>query len=244
MLTITHRLSLIRVLVRWSKGFHALLAVALLNSASGAQISNAATSRPAFADSSVSAIMRLARRGGFPAAAAIEILRQGAQVSSQARPRELADSLTGLAIGLPGGAISAVSAIKGWGAPDPNLGGQPDAAALGYLIRISRDAGDRETRAAAIRGMIFQINPSRALPYLSEVAASARVDEALSAVVALNRLAFSGTIGTPNERAAAATALRQLYDVGAMKSGGAISVLCDVAASQRWPRNAMCAGRA
>jgi hypothetical protein len=93
--------------------------------------------------------------------------------------------------------------------------------------------------------MAFQGNPSRALPYLTEVAGSARRDEAIAAVSELSRLGFGGSsVGTPGERAEAANVLRQLYDTGAVKSGGAIAVLCDIAAWQHWPRRAMCTGRA
>lgn len=220
----------------------ALFSAALLGSATGGQVPAAA--RPPLSDSSVSALMRLARRGSFPDAAAIEILRQLTQSYPETKRRALADSITSLAINLSGAAITAVGVIRQSGNADPRLGGQADPSALNHLIRIGREARDIETRMGAIRGMAFQVDPARALPYLKEAAASPRDGEALMAVAELSRMAFSNHIGSPRDRAAAATALRELYDGGEMKSGGAITDLCQIAASQRWPAKPMCRGRA
>ena len=210
----------------------------------GAQIPKAVVGRPTLADSSVSALMRLARQGSFPRDAAVEILRQGTQRYPQGKRLALADSITAFAIQLRGAAISAVGTIKQWGLPEPQLGGQADPVALTYLIRISREANDAETRSGAIRGMADQITPGRAVSYLKEIATSAQKGEALAAVSELQRLGFGASLGTADERAEAANALRALYDGGSMKSGAAISELCQIAAWQRWPAKSMCRGRA
>ena len=196
---------------------------------------------PSLADSSVSVFMRYARQGHLASDVAVEILRQGTQSYPDEKRRALADSLASLAIGLNGPAISAVGAIKQWGGADSRLDGQADAAALNYLIRIAREARDPETRMGAIRGMTTQINPSRAVPYLSELAVSTRGEDAFAAVTALNRLAFGGSAG---DGSAAVQALRRLYDTASLKSGAAISILCGISASQGWPRSPICAGRA
>lgn len=219
----------------------ALLPLVSLAFGLGAQIPNSAVSRSTLADSSVPALMRLARRGQFPDEAVTDVLRQRSQAYPEAKRRELADSIANLAIHVSG-AATAVGVLKRWGTVDPGLEGHPDPAALDYLIRVSRAARDAQTRMVAIRGMAFQVNPSRALSFLSDVARSAN-QEAFIAVYEMNRLAFGGA-GNPNERAAALDSLRRLYDVGEMKSGAAITSLCEIAASQRWPAKPMCRGRA
>lgn len=222
----------------------AVVGSSLLGSMVDGQVPNAAIRHPALADSSVPALMKLARRGTFPDEAAVEILRQGTRAYPEGKRLALADSIAELAINLRGSAVSAVGTIKRWGVADPHRSGQADPNALNYLIRISREARDADTRMGAIRGMVVQVNPARALPYLTEVAASARPKDALAAVDELIRLGFGGSIGTPDDRASAAKALRQLYDAGAMKSDGAISTLCQTAAWQRWPAKPMCRGGA
>lgn len=210
--------------------------------ACGGQVPHLAPRNP-LADSSPARIMSLASKR-FPYGAVGEVLRQRHQTYPLSKRRELADRVVAFAIGVPGEAITAVSAIAASGSADPGWGGTPDPDALERLVRIQREAKSVGTRQAALTEMIGQINPSRALPYLQEVAVSNGDDaSAYLAVSEISRLAFgSYPLGTQVERAQAEQLLRKMFDHDLVKSGPAGVYLCEVAAGHKWQTGNRCRG--
>lgn len=199
--------------------------------------------RPVTTDSTVTRIMGAARRGNFPEASAIDVLRNPAAYSEATRTA-LADSATALAISSPREEWSAVYAIAASGLDDPHLGGQADPSALDRLIRIHREARNGDTRGAAMHQLLAQPDVGRALPYVQGVIVSGRSDDALVATIELSGLAFRSGRSSSPAGIDAATLLRRIYDADSLKSSTAASYLCQIAGGQKWPSRPMCRGRA
>jgi hypothetical protein len=197
--------------------------------------------RPSWADSTPARIM--SRGKEFPIAEVQEVLRQRHQGYPAAKRRELAELVVKRAIADPTVGRPAIEALAMSGSSDKGLGGTPDVGALDRLIQIHRSATSADERHFALIELINQVNPTRALPYLREVATSNNEDDAYWAVVQIGRLAFglNTSRATPPERAQAEKLLRDLYDQNLVRGSGA-GLLCETAAIHKWPSTTRCRG--
>jgi hypothetical protein len=228
-------------LIRTAINLRAATVFALVLTGAATADAQRPAARPAWSDSTPARIMGLANKA-FPSDVALEVLRQRHQAYSLQKRQELADSIVGLAIRVPGAADAAVGAVAASGYADNSLGGTADQDALGRLIQIHREAKDDGTRRGAIGEMPLQINPYRALPYLQSVTVSATDRTALTAVSEIQRLTFDVRLGTVADRRAAESVLRQMLDQRLVKQASVASYLCEIALRHKWPTNGQCRG--
>ena len=198
--------------------------------------------QPSWADSAPARIIASAR-GGISLETVLEILRQRHKAYPEAKRRELADLVVARAIDDPHVGRVAILAVSMSGSSDPRLGGVPDPEALNRLIRIQQTAKNAGERGFALTELAHQINPSRALPFLRQLATSTNDRDASAAVSEISRVAYSlnTSLAEPAERSQAEVLLRELYDKNLVKGRGAID-LCEIAIMKQWPRAARCRG--
>lgn len=200
----------------------------------------------ALADSSAARILESADSKGIPTGVVVEVLRQQHRTYPAAKRQELADAVVARALSNPRVAADAINAIALAGSPDPTVAGIPDPEAMGRLILIHRGATNAETRRRALRQLVDQIQPARAVPYLKDVATSSDVEDGMIAVRELAHLGYGGAAysrAKPSERPPAQAALRELYDHQLVKSPLGRSILCDLGATIHWPSSPQCSWR-
>ena len=191
--------------------------------------------RAIWADSSVPRILAQGPRH-IPYSVVLDVLRQRGRGQPVAKRKELGDSLVAVAIRTPD-AISLVSTINSAGrTADSGRVGTPEPNALDWLIRIHRDGQDSGTRAAAIDGILEQVNPARALPYLRDVATSPSDPTAWLALEKMISFVLSENIGSPAEKAAVLSQLREMWERGLVTNQLALVQFERFARARKWPR--------
>jgi hypothetical protein len=167
------------------------------------------------------------------------MLRQSRGPEPQAKRDELADSLMARVISArrtaPGDhAIHEIMALVNAGRPTRGPGtGPPEPRALNWLIKVHREAVDPSMRVAALQGMIVQVTPNRALPYLREVAVSPD-RTAAEALRLLAHLTTEGSPLAPEERVEVMNGLRDLWERQLVRDEAAQNYLARMADRSGW----------
>lgn len=178
-----------------------------------------------------------------PVGVAVDVLRQVHRPYANAKRAELADALVARAISDPISGDEAVRAIATGGSTDPAMPGTPDAGAFDRLVQIDRASHSGVVRRAVAQGLVG-IGPSRALPYLRDVAESSDDDAADYALHVIGRIASSKAARiTSSDRAAAQTILKDLSENDLVKAPDAAQTLCEWAINEHWPKNHRCQAR-
>ena len=194
--------------------------------------------RRAFADSSVAWIMSKAKTSTGDIG--LYVLRQVHQAYPLTKRNELADSIVGRRVSSREIADSWLMDLSMSGSPDG--AGTPFPTALEHLMYIARHALNSANRADALVLIPRQANPGRAVRFLRELIVEPNGPMALPAVNGLVEIAFGSRTKGTADGASAQDELRRLAAQG-VKSIAQMR-LCEIAASQHWPRLKACEGRA
>lgn len=176
-------------------------------------------------DSSVTRILA----ESAPTEEPVDLLRQVGGPQPSAKRREMADSLVGQAVRRRDAtAILFVRALALAGDTSEGRDGTADLDAVGNLTRVYHAARARDTRAAVLTVLPTQVSASRALAFLRSVATSPTDDLAGIAIDAIGRIASERWVRT-EDRAQAATVVRELLDGNALPNAVLKSEACRIA---------------